>query len=234
MFVKLNSFLHLQDIVTESSSFDLIAFLPLLQERILTRNPFARQFIVSWVSVNIFLLMLFFILKTSFVLYPDAYFIHLLWFVTLLWCDCIVVLFAIHLNTLRCLSEVDCLILLERVLVDSVTQITDIEQDVWEFWQGVKHLFLNTVLTSDFLSVAFSWYVGDNAGCCPRHRDADLFARNSWRSPDYSWWSESRNTPDVRNALYMFSLKPQQWPSVLFCLQCFDAVGWAAGRASGL
>ena len=78
MFVKLNSFLHLQDIVTESSSFDLIAFLPLLQERILTRNPFARQFIVSWVSVNIFLLMLFFILKTSFVLYPNAYFIHLL------------------------------------------------------------------------------------------------------------------------------------------------------------
>jgi len=41
----------LQDIVTESASFDLIAFMPLLQERILTRNPFARQFIVSWVCI---------------------------------------------------------------------------------------------------------------------------------------------------------------------------------------
>lgn len=41
----------LKDIVTESSSFDLVAFVPLLRERILTRNPFARQFIVSWVSV---------------------------------------------------------------------------------------------------------------------------------------------------------------------------------------
>lgn len=40
-----------QDIVTESSSFDLVAFIPLLRERIYTRNPFARQFVVSWVSM---------------------------------------------------------------------------------------------------------------------------------------------------------------------------------------
>lgn len=37
--------------MTESAGFDLVAFMPLLQERITTRNPFARQFIVSWVSV---------------------------------------------------------------------------------------------------------------------------------------------------------------------------------------
>jgi len=48
---SLSLFLRLQDIVTESASFDLIAFMPLLQERILTRNPFARQFIVSWVCI---------------------------------------------------------------------------------------------------------------------------------------------------------------------------------------
>jgi len=27
---------------------------------------------------------------------------------------------------------------------------------------------------------------------------------------------------------------PMSFPSVLLSLQCFDAVGWAAGRASGL
>ncbi|XP_067131092.1 protein VAC14 homolog isoform X2 [Centruroides vittatus] len=41
----------LKDIVTESSSFDLVAFMPLLRERIYTKNPFARQFLVSWISV---------------------------------------------------------------------------------------------------------------------------------------------------------------------------------------
>lgn len=41
--------LLLQDIVTESSSFDLVAFIPLLRERIYTKNAFARQFVVSWV-----------------------------------------------------------------------------------------------------------------------------------------------------------------------------------------
>lgn len=41
----------MKDIVTESSSFDLVAFMPLLRERIYTRNSFARQFIVSWISI---------------------------------------------------------------------------------------------------------------------------------------------------------------------------------------
>lgn len=46
----------LQDIVTECDGFDMAAFMPLLQERILTRNPFARQFIVAWVkTIFIFL-----------------------------------------------------------------------------------------------------------------------------------------------------------------------------------
>lgn len=37
--------------MTESPSFDLAAFVPMLRERIYTRNAFARQFVVSWVSV---------------------------------------------------------------------------------------------------------------------------------------------------------------------------------------
>ncbi|XP_059156655.1 protein VAC14 homolog [Physella acuta] len=41
----------IKDIVTESSSFDLVAFIPLLRERIYTRNTFARQFVVSWIEV---------------------------------------------------------------------------------------------------------------------------------------------------------------------------------------
>lgn len=42
----------LQDIVTESSSFDLVSFIPLLRDRIYTANPFAKQFLVSWVSAR--------------------------------------------------------------------------------------------------------------------------------------------------------------------------------------
>lgn len=41
----------LQDIVTESTTFDLVSFMPMLRERISTKNDFARQFIISWVSV---------------------------------------------------------------------------------------------------------------------------------------------------------------------------------------
>lgn len=41
----------IKDIVTESSSFDLVAFIPLLRDRIYTPNSFARQFVVSWISV---------------------------------------------------------------------------------------------------------------------------------------------------------------------------------------
>lgn len=40
-----------QDIVTESGLFDLVGFMPLLRERIYTKNPFGRQFVISWVSV---------------------------------------------------------------------------------------------------------------------------------------------------------------------------------------
>ncbi|XP_001605954.1 protein VAC14 homolog [Nasonia vitripennis] len=41
----------MKDIVTESGLFDLVSFVPILRERIYTKNPFARQFIVSWISV---------------------------------------------------------------------------------------------------------------------------------------------------------------------------------------
>lgn len=40
-----------KDIVTESSTFDLVSFIPLLRERMYTTNPFAKQFIVSWILV---------------------------------------------------------------------------------------------------------------------------------------------------------------------------------------
>lgn len=41
--------MFLQDIVTESNKFDLVAFVPLLRERIYSNNQYARQFIISWV-----------------------------------------------------------------------------------------------------------------------------------------------------------------------------------------
>lgn len=41
----------LKDIVTESSKFDLVAFVPLLRERIYTQNQYGRQFIISWIAV---------------------------------------------------------------------------------------------------------------------------------------------------------------------------------------
>jgi vacuole morphology and inheritance protein 14 len=41
----------MKDIVTESSSFNLIEFIPLLRERIYGLNQFSRQFIVSWISL---------------------------------------------------------------------------------------------------------------------------------------------------------------------------------------
>ncbi|KAJ3649921.1 hypothetical protein Zmor_021637 [Zophobas morio] len=41
----------LKDIVTESTCFDLEGFMPLLRERIYTKVTFARQFVISWISV---------------------------------------------------------------------------------------------------------------------------------------------------------------------------------------
>ncbi|XP_063972003.1 protein VAC14 homolog [Diachasmimorpha longicaudata] len=41
----------MKDIVTESGMFDLVGFMPLLREQIYTKNPFGRQFVISWVSV---------------------------------------------------------------------------------------------------------------------------------------------------------------------------------------
>ncbi|XP_028310710.1 protein VAC14 homolog [Gouania willdenowi] len=41
----------LKDIVTESHTFDLVAFVPLLRERIYSNNQYARQFIISWIHV---------------------------------------------------------------------------------------------------------------------------------------------------------------------------------------
>ncbi|KAK0089963.1 hypothetical protein PV325_004440 [Microctonus aethiopoides] len=41
----------MKDIVTESGMFDLVGFMPVLRERIYTKSPFGRQFMISWVSV---------------------------------------------------------------------------------------------------------------------------------------------------------------------------------------
>jgi len=35
-------------------------------------------------------------------------------------------------------------------------------------------------------------------------------------------------------ATMRLGIGPHSSSSVVYCLQCFDAVGWAAGRASGL
>ena len=40
-----------KDLVTESESFDVEKFIPLLRERIKIRNPFIRQLLVGWISV---------------------------------------------------------------------------------------------------------------------------------------------------------------------------------------
>lgn len=39
-----------KDVVNESSSFELSSFIPLLRERMYPNNPYARQFIVSWIQ----------------------------------------------------------------------------------------------------------------------------------------------------------------------------------------
>lgn len=37
--------------MTESATFDLVGFMPLLRERIYASNTFARQFVISWLAV---------------------------------------------------------------------------------------------------------------------------------------------------------------------------------------
>lgn len=50
--VLINEFGLFQDIVTESSQiFNLEAFIPLLKERIYVNNSFARQYVISWISI---------------------------------------------------------------------------------------------------------------------------------------------------------------------------------------
>ena len=41
-----------KDVVIESKTMDLDAFVPLLRERIYSKNPFVKQFLVSWVSTR--------------------------------------------------------------------------------------------------------------------------------------------------------------------------------------
>lgn len=41
----------LKDIVTENENFELTTFIPLLRERMYTKSPFGKMFIISWISV---------------------------------------------------------------------------------------------------------------------------------------------------------------------------------------
>ena len=41
----------MKDIVTESTSFSIEAFIPLLRERLTVLNPYVRQFLVGWITV---------------------------------------------------------------------------------------------------------------------------------------------------------------------------------------
>ena len=41
----------IKDVVTESDSFDLEKFIPLLRERVLIKDPFIRQLVVGWITV---------------------------------------------------------------------------------------------------------------------------------------------------------------------------------------
>jgi len=52
LFINYINLLFLKDIVTDNSNiFDLVGFIPLLRERIYTENTFAKQFIISWITV---------------------------------------------------------------------------------------------------------------------------------------------------------------------------------------
>ncbi len=53
---------YFKDIVTESNKFDLVAFVPLLRERIYSNNQYARQFIISWVSWALLLIFVLYLL----------------------------------------------------------------------------------------------------------------------------------------------------------------------------
>lgn len=45
-------YFFIKDIVTDDYIiFDLVGFIPLLRERIYTDNKFAKQFIISWITV---------------------------------------------------------------------------------------------------------------------------------------------------------------------------------------
>ena len=42
----------MKDIVSESPAFDLVSFMTMLRERIMTQSTAARQFLVGWVSLD--------------------------------------------------------------------------------------------------------------------------------------------------------------------------------------
>lgn len=40
-----------KDIVTDTTHFDLLTFIPILREKLYTRDPHTRQFLVSWMKM---------------------------------------------------------------------------------------------------------------------------------------------------------------------------------------
>ncbi len=93
------TYFYFKDIVTESNKFDLVAFVPLLRERIYSNNQYARQFIISWVrwasfsymfafKYFIFSLKLFVFFSTSayFISISNVNFQNFVWFLCFAFC----------------------------------------------------------------------------------------------------------------------------------------------------
>lgn len=59
IFSKAIFFLFWKDIVSENPHFDIDNFILLLRDRIYTKDAFARQFLVSWVSFTIIMIIRF-------------------------------------------------------------------------------------------------------------------------------------------------------------------------------
>ena len=76
----------------------------------------------------------------------------------------------------------------------------------------------------------YYYYAAFNAAPCVGHKDDESQARevtNTKASSSMTKFAECANSIAYRNDFLLFWLP-------IVCLQCFDAVGWAVGRASGL
>ena len=82
----------------------------------------------------------------------------------------------------------------------------------WTFFSETVYIYPTTVLLCLELSL---WHPSETVTFC------HPLGRQCGHITSYFWWS-------FLFILYLFLIFQ------IFCLQCFEAVGWAAGRASGL